>query len=70
MKGFYESIRQKENNGLNSLALVGEVLREWESIVKRVVNREVGEKMIVCESSARWWNHEVKDKINFKEENI
>ena len=41
-----------------------EVLREWESIVNRVAKREVGEKMSVCGKSARWWDSEVKDKIN------
>ena len=40
------------------------MLREWESIVNRVAKREVGEKMIVCAKSARWWDSEVKDKIN------
>ena len=40
------------------------MLREWESIVNRVAKREVGEKMIVCGNSARWWDSEVKDKIN------
>ena len=43
------------------MALVSEVLREWESIVNRVAKREVGEKMIVCGKSARWWDSEVKD---------
>ena len=52
------------NKGLKGQALVGEVLREWECIVNRVVKSEVGEKMIVCGKSVRWWNSEVKDKIN------
>ncbi len=64
VKGFSESIRQKMSKGLKGHALVGEVLREWESIVNRVAKREVGEKMIVCGKSARWWDSEVKDKIN------
>ena len=59
-----ESIRQKMSKGLKGHALVGEVLREWESIVNRVAKREVGEKMIVCGKSARWWDSEVKDKTN------
>ena len=64
VKGFSESIRQKMSKGLKGHALVGEVLREWESIVNRVAKREVGKKMIVCGKSARWWDSEVKDKIN------
>ena len=48
--GFSESIRQKINKRLNGHALVGEVLREWESIVNRVVKREVWENVIVCMS--------------------
>ena len=63
VKGFSESIRQKMSKGLKGHALVGEVLREWESIVNRVAKREVGEKMIVCGKSARWWDSEVKDKF-------
>ena len=49
---------------LKGHALVGEALRELESIVNRVAKREVGENMIVCGKSARWWDSEVKDKIN------
>ena len=63
-KGVSESIRQIMSKGLKGHAWVGEVLREWESIVNRVAKREVGEKMIVCGKSARWWDSEVKDKIN------
>ena len=49
------------NKGLKGHALVGEVLREWESIVNRVAKREVEEKMIVCGKlvAARWWDSEV-----------
>ena len=62
MQGVSESIRQKINMGLKDHALValGEVLREWESIVNRVAKREVRERMIVCGRSARWWDSEVK----------
>ena len=52
------------NKGLKGHALVGEVLKEWECIVNRLAKSEVGEKMIVCGKSARWWDSEVKDKIN------
>ena len=51
------------NKMLKGHAFMGEVLREWEGIVNRVVKREVWE-MIVCSMSARWWDSEVKDTIN------
>ena len=38
-KGFSETIRQIMSKGLKGHALVGEVLREWESIVNRVAIR-------------------------------
>ena len=53
-KGFSESIRQIISKGLKGHALVGEMIREWESIVNRVAKREVGKKMIVCGKSAMW----------------
>ena len=43
-KGFSESIRHIMSKLLKGRALVGEVLREWESIVNRVAKREVGRK--------------------------
>ena len=42
VRGISESIRQKMSKRLKGHALVGEVLREWESIVNRVAKREVG----------------------------
>ena len=41
-KGFSEIIRQIMSERLKGHALVGEVLREWDSIVNRVAKREVG----------------------------
>ena len=37
---------------------------EWESVVNRVAKCELGEKMIVCGRAARWWDEQIKDKIN------
>ena len=48
--------------------LVNEVLREWESIVNRVAKREVGDKMIVCGTAARWWDKKLKEKISLRRE--
>ena len=44
------------------------VLHEWESIVNRVARKEVGEKLIVCGRTARWWDNEIKDKISLRRE--
>ena len=44
-------------------SLVSEVLQEWEEIVNRVAKMEVGEKVIVCGRSGRWWNSEIKERI-------
>ena len=32
----------------------------------RVARKEVGEKMIVCGTAARWWENEIKGKISFR----
>ena len=41
----------------------GKVLKEWESIVNRVARDTVGEKVIVCGISVRWWDDEIEEKI-------
>ena len=43
--------------------LVEGVLKEWENIVNRVARDTVGEKVIVCGRSVRWWDDEIKAKI-------
>ena len=45
---FSEVIRQKFEWGLKGHVPVDEVLWKWVSIVNRVANKEVGEKMVVC----------------------
>ena len=60
---FAESIRHKEITGSE---LVNEVLEEWETIVNRVAKALVGEKMIVCGRAARWWDDEVRAKIEHR----
>ncbi len=49
--------------GMKGHSVVSEVLQEWEGIVNRVAKMEVGEKVIVCGRSARWWDSEVKERI-------
>ena len=41
---------------------------EWESVVNRVAKCELGEKMIVGSRAARWWDEQIKDKINARRE--
>ena len=65
VSGFAESIKHKQITGSE---LVNEVLEEWEIIVNRVAKTEVGEKMIVCGRAARWWDDEVRAKIEHRRE--
>ena len=46
--------------------LVNGVVMEWESVANRIATCkcELGEKMIVCGRAARWWDEQIKDKIN------
>ena len=66
--GFTESVTQKVESTMKGEPLVQEVVHEWEDIVNRVAKSVVGEKTIVCGKSARWWDNEIKDKINRRHE--
>ena len=66
--GFTESVTQKVESGMKGEPLVQEVVHECEDIVNRVAKSVVGEKTIVCGKSARWWDNEIKDKINRRRE--
>ena len=66
VNGFSESIKHRVENGMNGSNLVNEVLEEWERIVNRVAKTEVGEKMIVCSRAARWWDDEIRAKIEHR----
>ena len=66
--GFSDSVKSKLEGGMKGYDLVNEVLMEWENIVNRVANSEVGEKMIVCCRAARWWDNEIKGKISLRRE--
>ena len=57
---FSDNIRR----GMKGQDLVNEVVMEWESVVNRVAKCELGEKMIVCGRAARWWDEQIKDRIN------
>ena len=65
MHGFSE---RKVEGDMKGHDLANEVLKEWESIVKRVAQREVADKTIVCGRAARWWDNETKEKISSRRE--
>ena len=65
---FSENIRSKVERGMKGQELVNEVVMEWESVVNRVAKCELGEKMIVCGRAARWWDEQIKDRINARRE--
>ena len=48
--------------------LVSGVLEDWESIVNRAAKAEVQEKVVVCGRAARWWDDEIKAKIEQRRE--
>ena len=54
--------------GMKGQELVNEVVMEWERVVNSVAKCELGEKMIVCGRAARWWDEQIKDRINARRE--
>ena len=68
VESFSESIQEKVVQGMRGRELVSEVLEDWESIVNRVAKAEVGEKVVVCGRAARWWDDEIKAKIEQRRE--
>ena len=68
VESFSESIREKVVQGMRGRELVSEVLEDWESIVNRVAKAEVGEKVVVCGRAAKWWDDEIKAKIEQRRE--
>jgi hypothetical protein len=43
-------------------------VQEWEQVVKKVATVEVGEKVVVCGRADRWWDDEIKQKIEQRKE--
>ena len=68
VESFSDSIREKVVQGMRGRELVSEVLEDWESIVNRVAKAEVGEKVVVCGRVARWWDDEIKARIEQRRE--
>ena len=67
VESFSESIQEKVVQGMRGRELVSEVLEDWESIVNRVAKAEVGQ-VLVCGRAARWWDNEIKAKIEQRRE--
>ena len=68
VESFSDSIQEKVVQGMRGRELVSEVLEDWESIVNRVAKAEVEEKVVVCGRAARWWDDEIKAKIEQRRE--
>ena len=65
---FSECTKSKIERGMKGQELVNEVVMEWENVINRVAKYEFGEKMIVCGRAARWWDEQIKDKINLTQD--
>ena len=67
---FSESTKSKIEGGMNSKGqeLVNEVVMEWEIVLNRLTKCELGDKMIVRGRAARWWDEQIKYKINARRE--
>ena len=68
VESFSERIREKVVQGMRGRELVSEVLEGWESIVNKVAKAEVGEKVVVCGRAGRWWDDEIKARIEQRRE--
>ena len=47
------------SEGISGSGLVSAVVEEWEQVVKKVAKAEVGEKVVVCGRTVRWWDDEL-----------
>ena len=63
VESFSDSIGEKVREGISGSGLVSAVVEEWEQVVKKVAKAEVGEKVVVCGRAVRWWDDEIKQKI-------
>ena len=68
VEAFSESIRERVSEGMRGSWLVNAALEQWEQVVKKVASTEVGEKVIVCGRAVRWWDDEIKQKIEERRE--
>ena len=62
VESFSESIGEKVREGISGSGLVVE---EWEQVVKKVAKAEV---VVVCGRAVRWWDDEIKQKIEHRRE--
>ena len=68
VEAFSESIRERVSEGMRGSGLVKTAVEKWEQVVKKVASAEVGEKVIVCGRAVRWWDDEIKQKIEERRE--
>ena len=68
VEAFSESIRERVSEGMRESGLVNAAVGKWEQVVKKVASAEVGEKVIVCGRAVRWWDNEIKQKIEERRE--
>ena len=59
---------KKKKRGMKGQELVNEVVMEWENVENRVAKSELWEKMIVYGRAVRWWDEQIKDRINVRRE--
>ena len=68
VESFSERIWEKVVQGMRGWEFVSEVLEDWESIVNRVAKAEIGDEVVMCGRAARWWDDEIKAKIEQRRE--
>ena len=65
---FIKEIRSIEERDLHGHALIQEVLNSWGKRVTKVAKTVIGEKTVVCGRSTKWWDEEIKGKIEQRRE--
>ena len=65
---FIKEIRSIEESNIHGHALIQEVLNSWEKRVTKVAKSVIGERMVVCGRSTKWWDEEIKGKIKQRRE--
>ena len=60
---FITKIRSIDERDLRGHVLIQEVLNACGKRVTKVAKKVIGEKTIVCGSSSRWWDEEIKVRL-------
>ena len=56
------------SEGISGSGLVSAVVEEWEQVVKKVAKAEGEKVVVVCGRAVRWWDGEIKQKIEQRRE--